>query len=77
MSLGGTVAVAIAGFRNTRRATTQTVEAGTADSVRAFDAARAYRLWDKQTATYEETTSTYLLFRRVKRRCALRSDPLG
>jgi hypothetical protein len=75
VSLGGTVAVAIAGFRNTRRATTQTVSAGTADTVRALDAARSDRLWDKQTATYEETNA-YLLFRQMKRRYELRTDPL-
>ena len=55
-SLGGTVVVAIGGFRNTRRATTQTVSAGTADTVRALDAARSDRLWDKQTATYASDT---------------------
>lgn len=70
LSLGGTVWVALAGFRNTRKATTQTVEAGTADTVLALDAARGDRLWHKQTASYEETNA-YLLFRQVKRRYEL------
>lgn len=52
LSLGGTVFVAIAGFRNTRKATTRTVDAGTANTKLALDAARGDRLWDAQAAAY-------------------------
>jgi hypothetical protein len=52
LSLGGTVLVAIAGFRNTRKATIQTVEAGAANTVLALDAARDDRLWDKRADAY-------------------------
>ena len=54
VSLGGTVAVAIAGFRNSRRAAKETAGAGTANTVLALDAARADRLWEAQAAVYTD-----------------------
>ena len=57
-------AVAVVSFITNRATTRQTVEAGTANTIRALDAARDDRLWDKQTVTYEETV-TYLLYLRV------------
>jgi hypothetical protein len=52
-----TAFVAIRGYRNTERITDKTVRAGTADTIRALDAARDGRLWDKETAAYELTLS--------------------
>jgi hypothetical protein len=76
ISLGGTVVVAVVGFRNSREATTRTVTAGTANTVLVLDAAREERLWEKRTASYEETVA-YLLFRQMKRRHELNRYRLG
>ncbi len=58
-------AVAIVSFITNRATTRQTIEAGTANTVRALDAARDDRLWEKQTALYEEiiTLMLYLSLR--------------
>lgn len=48
----GTVVVAVSGFRNTRKVTDQTIQAAAQDSIRALDAVRANRLWEKQAAAY-------------------------
>jgi hypothetical protein len=70
IGLGGTVAVAIAGFRNTRTSTEQTIEAGTANTKRALDAAREERFWEKQAAAYEASLAA------VRYRAATRADQL-
>jgi hypothetical protein len=71
LSLAGTVTVAISGFRNTRKVTTLTIQAGTDNTVRTLDAVRDERLWDKRTVTYEEVV-THLLHLQVKRRHQMR-----
>lgn len=71
ISIAGTATVAIVGFRNTRKATTDTIEAGTANTVRALHAARDDRLWDKRTAAYEAALAD-LLHRQTKRQHELR-----
>jgi hypothetical protein len=64
--LPGTVAVAIAAARSTRKATSKTVDGATQDTIRALNAARDDRLWEKQAAAYEETLAS-LLYRLAKR----------
>jgi hypothetical protein len=71
VSLAGTVTVAIVGFRNTRKATAQTVDASTNNTVRALAAARSDRLWDKQAAAYVDAVTEVLA--RGTRREALTS----
>lgn len=71
-SIEPATAVAIVSFITNRATTRQTVEAGMADTIRALDAARDDRLWDKQTIACEETV-TYLLYLQVKRRHDIRS----
>ena len=53
-------AVAIVSFITNRATTRQTLEAGTANTVRALKAARDDRLWEKQTALYEEIITLML-----------------
>jgi hypothetical protein len=66
----GTVAVAIVGAQSTRKATNKTVDGATQDTIRALNAARDDRLWEKQAAAYEETLSR-LLYRLAMRHDAL------
>ncbi len=61
-----TAAVAFIGFRTTRSVTAKAVAAGSQDTVRALNAARDDRLWEKRAAAYEETVA-YLLFRQHER----------
>ncbi len=56
-------------------ATAQTVEAGTANTVLALDAARADRLWEKRTIAYEGAV-TYLLQEQTTLRERLRPQRL-
>ncbi len=51
-SLLGAVGVAISGYRNTKKVTEKTVQASTGNTIRALDAARGDRLWDKQATAY-------------------------
>jgi hypothetical protein len=76
ISLGGTVAVGIAGFRNTQTATKITVEAGTANTVSALAAARSDKLWEQQRSAYHEL-SAYLLYIQAKRRIDMRTYRLS
>jgi hypothetical protein len=62
----GTVATAIVGSRNTRRATEATVAAGDATTTATLAAVREDRLWDKRCAAYEDIIAT--LLRRQKTR---------
>jgi hypothetical protein len=71
VSLGGTVIVAISGFRNTKQTNERTIDSGTEQLKRTLDAARDDKLWDKRTQTYEEVTA-YLLFIQAKRRLEAR-----
>jgi hypothetical protein len=66
LGVAGTVAVAIAAARSTRKATSKTVDGATQDTIRALNAARDDRLWEKQAAAYEETLAS-LLYRLAKR----------
>jgi hypothetical protein len=66
-SVGLTAAVAFIGFRTTRSATDKTVAAGSQDTVRALNAARDDRLWDKRAEVYEQAIA-YVLFRQFERR---------
>jgi hypothetical protein len=52
VSGGWTALVAIVGSRSTKAATRQAIEANTADTIRALEAARKDHVWDKQAATY-------------------------
>ena len=52
-----TAAVAVIGFRTTRSVTAKAVAAGSQDTVRALNAARDDRLWEKRAAAYEETVA--------------------
>src|SRR5438876_12442428 len=65
-SVGLTAYVAVKGFRSTRDATDRTIKAGSQDTIRALNAARDDRLWEKRAAAYEETIA-YLLYRQQKR----------
>jgi hypothetical protein len=76
VSLGGTVAVAIVGFRNTRNATARTVEANTSNTVRALAAARSDRLWDKQAAAYVDAVAE-VLARRTRREALTSRGDVG
>lgn len=69
--------VAIVSFITNRASTRQTIEAGTANTVRALDAARDDRLWEKQTALYEEiiTLMLYLSLRHRDQMRTLRRSP--
>lgn len=71
ISLGGTVLVAVSGFRNTTKTNGKTIDAGADQLVRTLDAARDDKLWDKRTMTYEEITA-YLLYIQAKRRLEAR-----
>lgn len=71
VSLGGTIVVAVSGFRNTTRSSSKAIDAGTDQLVRTLDAARDDKLWDKRTQTYEEITA-YLLYIQAKRRLEAR-----
>src|SRR5271166_835692 len=65
-SVGLTAYVAVKGFRSTRDVTDKTIEAGSQDTIRALNAARADRLWEKRAEAYEETIA-YLLYMQHKR----------
>jgi hypothetical protein len=65
-SVGLTAYVAVKGFRSTRDATDKTIEAGNKDTIRALNASRDDRLWERRAAAYEETIA-YLLYRQHKR----------
>jgi hypothetical protein len=66
VGITGTVVIAIVSFRSTGAATDKTIKAGTDNTIRALDASRDDRLWDKRAATYAETAA-YLLFQRDRR----------
>jgi hypothetical protein len=66
LSLVGTVAVAVSGHRTTQKTNSKTIQAGTDNTVRALEAAREDRLWDKRAAAYEEAIA-YLLYRKARR----------
>jgi hypothetical protein len=53
VSLAGTVAVAVSGFRNTRKVTSQTIQAALNGTLMGLDAAREERLWERKSAAYE------------------------
>jgi hypothetical protein len=69
---GAATAVALVSFVTNRATTRQTIEAGTANTVRALDAARDDRLWEKQTALYEEII-TLMLYLSLRHRNEMRS----
>jgi hypothetical protein len=71
LGIAGTVATAVVGSRNTRRATEQSVGAGAANTRATLAAAREDRLWEKRAAAYEETL-TGLLHRQAQRHFDLR-----
>jgi hypothetical protein len=52
LSVAGTVIVAVSSFRNTRKVTDKTIQAGTDNTVRGLDAARDGQLWEKKAETY-------------------------
>lgn len=66
LGIAGTVTVAVVAARSTRKATSQTIHGAAQDTIRALNAARDDRLWEKQAAAYEETLAS-LLYRLAKR----------
>jgi hypothetical protein len=71
-----TAVVAIVAASNTRQANQRTIDAGTADTVRVLDAARADKLWDQRRSAYHELTA-YLLYVQAKRRLDMRNYRLA
>jgi hypothetical protein len=70
----GTVIVAVSGFRNTRKVTDQTIQAAAQDSIRALDAARADRLWEKQATAYASFITHARSYRNALRSLEGRSE---
>jgi hypothetical protein len=71
LGIAGTVVTSVVSSINTRKATGQSVAAGTASTMATLDAAREARLWEKRAAAYEETL-TGLLHRQAQRHFDLR-----
>lgn len=65
-SVGLTAYVAVRGFRSTREATDKAVEASSQNTIRALNAARDDRLWEKRATVYEETVA-FMLHRQHQR----------
>jgi len=65
-SVGLTAYVAVKGFRSTKEATGRAVAAANQDTIRALNAARDDRLWEKRATAYEEAIA-YLPFRQEER----------
>jgi hypothetical protein len=63
---GWTALVAVAAGRTTRTVTRHTIDASTANTIRALEAARSDRLWDKQAATYSDAI-TAIRWRQARR----------
>jgi hypothetical protein len=68
---GAATVVAIVGYLFNWSSTRKTIEAGTANTVRALDAARDDRVWDKRAAAYEETLAG-MLYRQAKQQDRMR-----